>query len=94
MTYTGSDALLVIHAGSATIKFLLCGIDSAAGMPALRYRGLMEQTGAHGRFLVADVDGGSIVDQTIAPDDQVGTAPARLLQTALEWLESHVSGVH
>ncbi len=90
MTHTGSDALLVINAGSATIKFSLYGIGSGAGAPELRYRGLVEQTGAQGRFFLADAGGGSIIDQTITPDDRGGTSPTRLLEVASEAVDLFV----
>lgn len=88
-----SDTILVINAGSATIKFTLYEVDAAANAPLLRYRGLVEQTEGQGRFTVSDARGMTMVDQMIVADDQTGTDPARLLHVALEWLEPHASGM-
>jgi acetate kinase len=89
----GSPVILVINAGSATIKFSLHEIADA-GLGMLRFRGLVQKIGAGGRFTLADGAGRRCVDQPLAPAKDGGALGlAQLLRVALDWLASHAAGL-
>lgn len=76
-------ALLILNAGSSSLKFAVYRADTA-GELHVRYRGVIEEIGRNGRFRVShasDPDG---------LDDRAVTAATheQALQLVLEWLEA------
>lgn len=80
-----SDAILVVNAGSSSIKFCLF---EAAGVLPLVYRGEIDGIGVHPRFAVRDATGRAVAD----------AAPARgasshqdLLAMLLDWIDRNAA---
>jgi acetate kinase len=61
-----TDVILVLNAGSSSVKFSMFAVDSGAPGLALRYRGAIEGLGSDPQFFVADADGRRVVDQAVA----------------------------
>lgn len=61
-----SDCLLVINAGSSSIKFALYRLDNSD--LSVELNGQVAAIGAQGHFTVTDADRGVLVDQLLAPD--------------------------
>jgi acetate kinase len=59
------DALLVVNAGSSSLKFQLFAVDG--GVPVRRYRGQIDGIGVRPRLKVQDADGTSREDRTFEP---------------------------
>jgi len=76
-----NTALLILNAGSSSLKFAVYRADSAP-TPHAEYRGGIEEIGRHGQFRVMQ-DGAPLVDQAVAPANH--EAALRLL---LDWLEA------
>lgn len=81
------DALLILNAGSSSLKFARYRTDAAGGLE-VQYRGVIEEIGRNGRFRVLHAS---------APDgrdDRAVTAASheQALQFLLEWLEARHPG--
>jgi len=61
-----TDVILVLNAGSSSIKFSMFAVDSGTPGLALSYRGAIEGLGSDPRFVVADADGRRVVDRRVA----------------------------
>ena len=61
-----TGVILVLNAGSSSIKFSMFAVASRGGDLALRYRGAIEGIGSNPRFIVSDTDGRRVVDHAIA----------------------------
>jgi acetate kinase len=84
-----TDTLLVLNAGSSSIKFQLFALptDSEAG-PARRLRGQIEGIGtAHPRLAAADADGRPVVDEACPPERAADAAGAQ--EVLGGWLVRH-----
>jgi acetate kinase len=82
------NALLILNAGSSSLKFAVYQADMAGGLQA-EYRGAIEEIGRHGRFQVfhaPDADGE--VDLVVAPADH-----EQALHLLLDWLETRHPGL-
>jgi acetate kinase len=60
------DVILLLYAGSSSIKFSIFAVDPGAPGLALRYRGAIERLESDPRFFVADADGRRVVDHAVA----------------------------
>jgi acetate kinase len=56
------DALLVVNAGSSSLKFQLFAVEG--GAPVRRYRGQIDGIGVRPRLKVQDADGAPLEDRT------------------------------
>jgi len=82
------SALLVINAGSSSLKFALYRVD-AAGNPVPLYRGLIEEIGGHGRMKVGLAP--KTADHIDIPLASANHAEAT--RTLLSWLEPRLQGL-
>jgi acetate kinase len=82
------DALLVLNAGSSSLKFAVYGVDASGTLHA-GYRGVVEEIGRQGRFRVFHApDAGDRTDHAVAAPDHEAA-----LQRLLDWLEARDPGV-
>lgn len=72
------NALLVLNAGSSSLKFAVYGADAAGSLHA-GYRGVVEEIGRRGRFRVFHApDAGGLTDHAVAAaDHEEADCPAR-----------------
>ena len=75
-----TDVILVLNAGSSSVKFSMFTVDPRKQDLALRYRGAIDGIGSDPRFVVGDTDGRPVVDQALAgrsarPNDHEGLLP-------------------
>jgi len=84
-----SDTILVLNAGSSSIKFQLFAVEQANGL-RLRFKGQLEGIGVKPHLVAQDTKGRKLVDREInaaeAPDTR-GAMPMLLL-----WLRDQVGG--
>jgi acetate kinase len=83
------DVILVLNAGSSSLKFQI--FDIAPAGPERLYKGQIDGIGVHPRFRVADRDGAALVDQSYpaAEVQDLAAATGRLRQ----WLVEHAEGM-
>src|ERR1700746_329845 len=77
------DTILVVNAGSSSVKFQLFGTDDAGGLTRLA-KGQMDGIGARPRLRVEDKDKTTLVDQEFTRAC-VSDVPAAISETA-RWL--------
>jgi acetate kinase len=77
------DAILVVNAGSSSLKFQVFGTDGARTLQRL-VRGQMDGIGTRPRLRAEGADKAALIDQTYPPDG-VADLPAAVQQTAA-WL--------
>ena len=78
------SALLILNAGSSSLKFAVYAAD-AAPTPDAAYRGVIEEIGGEGRLRIEQLNQGSVLDQAVSPANH-----AQALQHVLTWLaQSH-----
>jgi acetate kinase len=78
------DTILVVNAGSSSVKFEVFAVDASTGGLERQIKGHMNGIGTKPRLCAAGPDGVSLVDQTFAPKE-VPDVPAAL-HSAAEWL--------
>jgi acetate kinase len=71
-----NETILVLNAGSSSIKFQLFGVSPGARL-VRRVKGQMEGIGSRPRLLAKDADGHVLIDQTW-PTPEASTVPAAL----------------
>jgi acetate kinase len=84
-----TDVILVLNAGSSSVKFSMFTVDSPANGLRLRYRGAIEGIGSEPRFFVADADARCVVDQPLAGRGTGAGDHAALLPVLIEWIAAH-----
>jgi acetate kinase len=77
------DTILVVNAGSSSVKFQVFGADGTSGLRRL-IKGQMDGIGTRPRLRAEGAEKKSLVDQAYAPNE-VADVPAALL-TAGKWL--------
>ena len=84
-----ADTILVINAGSSSIKFSVYGIEGASNL-ALSCKGQVEGLGTHPRLRASDAGGRPLVDQTFPVPEipDVGAAMGRVAA----WLRERFPG--
>jgi acetate kinase len=88
-----SDGILVLNAGSSSLKFsLFRGGQGQAGL-SLALRGTVEGLDAHPRFVVAEANGRRVVDE-VGPTSPRGTVDHEAaLSMLLGWIRGHVGEI-
>ncbi|MFQ5785677.1 MAG: acetate/propionate family kinase [Alphaproteobacteria bacterium] len=81
-----SDAILVLNAGSSSLKFALFDTDGKGADPVLALRGQVAGIGAEPRFEARD-DGGRSLTSGQRPGPGAPGSHAEALSYLLEWLE-------
>lgn len=84
-----ADTILVVNAGSSSIKFSVYDIRAESDL-SLTVKGQMDGIGSHPRLRARDADGRPLVDQQYAPADipDVAVAMGRVGM----WLREHLAG--
>ena len=82
-----SDAVLVLNAGSSSIKFGL--FDISGTLPGLLCRGLLDEHEAKPGFTVTDAAGNQLFEKRRAPADAMVDAP---LADILDWSNDYLAG--
>jgi acetate kinase len=77
------DAILVVNAGSSSVKFQIFGLASP-GVPQRLVKGQMDGIGTRPRLRAENSDGSSLVDKTYRPEE-IPDVPAAIGATA-DWL--------
>ena len=85
-----TETLLVLNAGSSSIKFRLFGLPSGERLE-LKLKGQMDGIGTHPRLVARDATGTVLVDAGYEPG-AVGSVPAALDQLD-DWLLAQLGGV-
>ena len=81
-------ALLILNAGSSSLKFAVYQADAAGDLQA-GYRGVIEEIGRNGRFQVFHApDAGGLIDRAVAVADH-----EQALKQVLDWLETRHPGL-
>ena len=84
-----TDIILVLNAGSSSIKFSMFAVESFGERLALRYRGAIDRIGSYPRFVVADADGRHVVEDALAGRPIRGVDHDAVLPALLDWVASH-----
>jgi acetate kinase len=84
-----TDVILVLNAGSSSIKFSMFAVDSRQQNLALRYRGAIDGIGSDPRFAVADTDGRRVVDQALAARGVRPGGHEGVLPVLHKWIAGH-----
>jgi len=84
-----ADTILVVNAGSSSIKFSLFEIGDARKLQ-LASKGQIDGIGTHPRLRVRDARGGALTDQKYSGDD-VPDVPAAMARAG-GWLRTHLGG--
>jgi len=83
-----SDVLLVVNAGSSSIKFSVYAVASGAAPLQLRYRGMVDGLGARPRFAARGASGEELAAAALA----AGASHDDALRTILDWIEARTAG--
>jgi acetate kinase len=83
-----TNTILVLNAGSSSVKFQLFAIGD--GTPLRKLKGQMERIGTKPRLIARDADGASLVERTLAAAD-VPDVPAAMGVLRV-WLREHLAG--
>ena len=84
-----TDVILVLNAGSSSIKFSMFVVAGPDQRLALRYRGQIEGIGSNPYFVVTDPGGGHVVDQRIAGGSVAGGGHESALSVLGTWITAH-----
>ncbi len=82
-----SDAVLVLNAGSSSIKFGLFDISETE--PHLLCKGLLDEHDAEPRLAVTDMSGKTLFEKRRPGDDHDGAA---LLTDIFDWISDYLAG--
>lgn len=88
-----TEGILVLNAGSSSIKFALFAIEEAGQLLPLRYRGEIEGLGSRPHFLVVDAAGKRVVDDSLTGGAGAGGDYDVVLPVLLKWIEGHSDGL-
>ena len=88
-----TDVILVVNAGSSSIKFSMFALDQRGDSLALRYHGQIEGIGSEARFLAVDADGRRVADHAVAGPRVGGGDHETALSALLEWIAGHTDGL-
>src|SRR5512132_3217609 len=84
-----TDVILVLNAGSSSIKFSMFAVSQRGQDLALRYRGAIDGIGSDPRFVVADTDGRRVADQALAGRAVGAGGHDDVLPVRHEWIAGH-----
>ena len=88
-----TEGILVLNAGSSSIKFALFAIEEAGQLLPLRYRGEIEGLGSRPHFLVVDAAGKRVVDDSLTGGEGADGDYEAVLPVLVEWIEGHSDGL-
>ena len=88
-----TDIILVLNAGSSSIKFSMFAVAPRGEDLPLSYRGSIDGIGSDARFVVADADGRRVVDQAVAAQ-RGATDHEAVLPVLHEWIAGHTDHLH
>ena len=88
-----TDVILVLNAGSSSIKFSMFAVDSRGHDLGLRYRGAIDGIGSDPRFFVADTAGRRVLDQPVAGRHAGAGDHDAVLPVLHEWIAGHTDHV-
>jgi acetate kinase len=83
------DLVLVINAGSSSIKFAVFAADTATALAAA-LKGTITGIGTAPRFLARSADGETLVDRSW--DRGAGPSEETLLEDLVDWIETQMGG--
>ncbi|HEY7518452.1 MAG TPA: acetate/propionate family kinase [Methylomirabilota bacterium] len=81
-----TDVILVLNAGSSSIKFSMFAVDARRQDLALCYRGAIEGIGSTPRFVVTDTDGRRVVDQALAGRHRTAAGHQGVVPVLHDWI--------
>jgi acetate kinase len=88
-----TPAILVLNAGSSSLKFSVFATRDTPSSLALVYRGEIEARGSASRFVVSDAAGRRLVDERLAHTAAAPIDHEGALVMALDWVERHGTGL-
>jgi acetate kinase len=89
-----TTAVLVVNAGSSSIKFAVFAANDALALGNLLYRGLVERIDSgRGRFTVSDASGTKLDSANINAPENERLDHRHMLGIALDWLEGNAAGL-
>ncbi len=83
-----TDSILVLNAGSSSIKFQLFAVEG--GVLQRRLKGQIEGIGAQPHFTAKDSEGVRLIEQSYAPDEVADVPSAMAILN--RWLEERLAG--
>lgn len=83
-----ADGVLVVNAGSSSVKFSVHRVDG--GAPVEAARGLLDGIGVRPHFTARVVDGGAAEDRALSASEAGDHAGA--IAIVVEWLRGHLGG--
>jgi acetate kinase len=93
VTTARRPAILVLNAGSSSLKFSLYEAPGGAASPLLVYDGAVEGIGGTPRLVVRDARGQRLAEAPIAAPPGNGAAHEAALAAVLGWTEGHLAGL-
>jgi acetate kinase len=84
-----TDIVLVLNAGSSSIKFSMFAVAERRPALRLRYHGEVDGIGSDPRFVVADADGKRVVDQPARLQRGSTRDHDAVLSVLLAWIAGH-----
>jgi acetate kinase len=88
-----TDVILVLNAGSSSIKFSIFALDGEEKSLALVYRGEMEGIGTQPRFVVRDATGKRLAEEQLPANARGHLSHEATLAILLGWIEGHAAGL-
>jgi len=88
-----TDVILVVNAGSSSIKFSMFALNQRGDSLALRYHGQIEGIGSQPRFVAVDAEGRTVADQAVGGPRAGGGDHESALSALLEWISGHTDGL-
>jgi acetate kinase len=88
--YAMTDVVLVVNAGSSSLKFQVYAVERGATLTR-RLKGQVDGIGSHPQFVVRDAAGGELVRENY-PADAVPD-PAAAIAKAGAWLQAHAGAL-
>ena len=84
-----ADAVLVVNAGSSSVKFSVYRVNAAAP-PTETARGLLDGIGVRPHFAARDLEGGGAEDRALTASEAGNHSGA--IAIVAEWLHGHLGG--
>jgi len=84
-----TDVILVVNAGSSSIKFSMFTVSGRRGDLTVSFRGQTEGIGADLRLVVTDAEGRRVVDQAVVDPRVGGSDHEAALSVLLEWITGY-----
>jgi acetate kinase len=84
-----ASGILVVNAGSSSIKFAMFEVVDPGGVPGLLYQGLVDRVDtSHAHFHASDGGGRTLADSKFEAKGGKGLDHTAMLETVLDWLDS------